>query len=790
MAGTTRTNIATGCLAVKSAHRAGWLAAALLCSAAPLAALAQTRGSDQGQTAYGPEIEAVTVTAQRVKENLQTTPVAVSAFTSKSLEVSSVTNLTELGSSVPNLTMSDTGAGSGGNSNPQIFMRGVGQVDFLITTDPGVAIYVDGVYYARSTGSAFDVQDLERVEVLRGPQGTLFGKNAIGGVIQLISKPPGDAFGGHAELTTGSYGRLDARGAVDIPLSDTLHSRFSAVAKTRGGYTDRILAGDKMGNQNQYDGRAEFEWTPTDDLRFTLALDGTTGREEGVNEALVKFDPTKGLAPLWIGLVAIPQGLTLPTVNKSTPFVNSGTGPNRSDLDLWGAALTGEWNLGNVQLKSITAYRTLRAIFGRDGDNSPSSYISTFQHDWQAQVSQELQLNGNSFNSRLKWTTGLYYFNEKATDQNEVRLASGLWSALEGLPGPVIPLSPNPCPTACLGGPGNPLNALFDLDFHIFNRIETSSYAAYGQGSYNLTDALSVTVGLRYTKEDKSYYLKQSRVNSGVYIVPPTTVTASFNDLSPHFGIEYQATDQIFTYLSATKGFKSGGFNGRPTSVAEIQSYGPEKLWSYEAGVKSEMFDRRMRLNLAIFHNAYKDIQISSVSADANGNLLLLTENAGAATLDGAEAELVVLPVEGLTLTSSAGFMDAYYTKLNPGASVTKQDKFMKTPRWTLSASASYTVNLSDTLGVLMLRGDWSYKSTVYNDPQNTPEIAQGPLSLFNARLAWSDPSDRYEVALFGTNLTDERYIVSGISAIDSFGTIEANYGRPREWGLSVSAKF
>lgn len=768
----------------------GCLLAALLTFVAPDVASAQTAEPPEADE-QSTTLEEIIVTARRFDERLQSTPIAVSAFTSEALEEAGATVLTDVAAFVPNLTMSASGSGGGGASNAQIFLRGIGQSDFLITTDPGVAVYVDGVYYARTTGSVFDVLDLERLEVLRGPQGTLFGKNAIGGAISLISRRPSDEFGGQVQATTGSFNRRDLRASVDLPLSDTLRTRFSGVWQNRDGYTDRILAGDQMGDQNQLGGRAYVEWTPTSDLSFTLIADGTRSRQSGANSTLLAFNPAAGLAPLWINLVAIPRGLSLPIVNGATPFTSSGTGPNVSDLDLWGASLTSQWDLASdLTFKSITAFRALSARFGRDADNSPSSYIHTDNQVDQQQFSQEFQLLGGGSDSRLRWVLGAYFFDEAARDTNNVRLASGLWAALEGLPGPVIPLSPNPCPVACIGGAGNPLNALFDLDFDIYNRIDTESYAAFAQGSYALNDQWSVNVGLRYTFEDKRYFLSHRRVNSGVAIIPPTVVSASYEDVSPRFGVDYQATEDVFFYASASKGFKSGGFNGRPTTTAAVQSFGPEALWSYEAGVKLDLLDRRMRLNLATFFNQYDDIQLTSVSADPSGNLILITQNAGQAEATGFEAELTAVPMRGLHITGSLGYLDAEYTELNPGATVTLDTKFMKAPKWTASAAASYTVALADNMGDLTFRGDWSYRSKFYNDPVNTEIISQDGLSLFNARIAWTDPSERIEVALFGTNLTDELHIVSGLAATGSFGTAEANFGRPREWGLSLKYSF
>lgn len=785
---------------VRSAHTdarrvsSTWLLGALVPLASPGVALAQETApapEEHQATEHQATVEEIVVTARRFEESLQSTPVAVSAFTGAGLEQAGAFSLVDAAAAVPNLTMSSTGSGAGGTSNTQAFLRGVGQTDFLITTDPGVAIYIDGVYYARTTGSAFDVIDLERIEVLRGPQGTLFGKNAVGGAISLISRPPSDRTGGSLQLTTGSFNRADIRASVDLPLSDTVRTRISGVWRNRDGFARRTVDGGDLSDQNQLGGRFYLDWAPSDRVSFSFIADGTRERGGSAQSALMSFNPNVGLARLWRNLVQIPQGLSLPIVNAATPFVSSATGPNVSNLDLWGTSLTGKFEVSdNIEIKSITAYRKLKAEFARDGDNSPSSYVETHNRVNQDQFSQELQLIGGGPDSKFRWVVGGYYFNEGAIDRNDVRLASGLYRALEALPGPVVPLSPAPCPVACAGGPGNPINIGFDLDFDIYNRIRTRSYAAFGQASYAITDALRASVGLRYTKEDKSYFLDHRRVNSGAPIIVPTLVKRSDDDISPRFGLDYRASEAVFLYASAAKGFKSGGFNGRPTTIGAVQSFGPETLWSYEIGAKTDLLNRRLRFNIAGFFSEYKDIQLSSVRADSTGNLILVTENAGRAETKGVEIELTAIPTTGLNFTASLGYLDARYTSLNPGATITLATSFVKAPEWTAGAALSYTFELSPGAGDLMLRGDWTYRSHYFNEPTNSTIIDQDGFSLFNARIAWTSPAERFEVALFGTNLTDKRYIASGLSSATSFGLEEANFGRPREWGASLKYSF
>jgi len=740
-------------------------------------------------------IDEITVTARKRAESLQDTPISITAFTAASLEERNLTNLMEVGNFAPNVITSTASGGSGGGNNAQIYIRGIGQVDFLFTTDPGVGIYVDGVFFPRTLGGVLDLLDLERVEILRGPQGTLFGKNTIGGAISLISAKPSDEAGGYVEATGGRYHRMDLRASVDVPLiADKLYSKFSFSSKNRDGYAKRIdfFTGklrDRQGNENSASARGALRWIASESVEINFTADYTREREQSAPTTLAQFEPNNGLAPLWNALVGIPSGLPMSTAFiTSDPLTTFGTGPNKNDLDAWGVANTVDWNLGAVSLKSITAYREMDAVFGRDGDGSPLPIVHTNDTQTQSQFSQEFQFNGVSFNDRFNWVAGVFFFHESGTDHNDVRLDSGLFDALEALPAAVICLGPDGSPP-CAGGAGNPINALFDLDFNINNKIKINSYAGYAQGTFAITEKLSATAGIRYSYEKKAYTLEHLRVNSGVPIVPLTTVRKNWDAFSPKGEIDYKWTEALMTYASVSRGFKSGGFNGRPTTASEVESFNPEFVTTYEAGFKSEWFDRRMLLNVSAFYNDYTDIQIGSVSADSTGNLILIIDNAAKGRVQGFEVEFQGRPAVGLDITGGLGYLDAKYKDVGNATDITLASKFVKTPKWTANASVQYSMPLGNS-SVLSIRGDWSYTAKVYQEPTNAESIAQPGFSLFNARLTYENLDGDWEVAVFGTNLADKRYIINGLQALASFGTAEAVYGRPREWGVSVKKRF
>lgn len=750
----------------------------------------------QAEDGAAVRLDEITVTARKRKESIQETPISITAFTGADLEKRSLSDLSEVDAFAPNVDIS-SGPNSGGSANSQITIRGIGQSDFLITTDPGVGTYVDGVYFARSMGGIMDLLDLERIEILRGPQGTLFGKNTIGGAVNLISAKPDGELAGSAELIVGRYDRLDARASIDFPIIDNqLFVKIAASTKNRDGYGQRVDmdTGQKisdLGDQDATSARGALRWLPSEDLTIDLVFDIARERQNAIVATLAEFNPAAGL----VGLYNAVGGLTglygpFSVAVPDDPFVSNATGPSVNDLDLWGTSLTIDWDLGGLSLKSITAYRELDADFGIDADHTATEYQHVLNRDSQDQFSQELQLSGVHFDDRLSWIAGLYYFEENAVDRNEVRLLSGLYTGLEALPGALIPLGDPADPlTPFIGGAGNPLNALFDLNFDIFNEIDNKSYAAFTQGTFDLTDKLSITAGIRYTYEEKEYTLEHRRVVSDTFIVPLTRVDDDWNETTPMASLSYQASDDIMVYGSISRGFKSGGFNGRPTTQAEVESYDPEFVTSYELGAKTEWLDQRLRLNVTGFYYDYKDLQLTIQTQASDGNFIVVTENAGKAKVKGLELELLAMPISGLEIQGGIGYIDAEYIDVGNATLITTDSEFIKTPEWSANGSVQYAFSLRK-YGTLFARGDWSYQSKVYNDAENVAALTQEAYSLYSARLTYESPDQDWLIALFGTNLSDERYIYNGNTALGSLGTASVFYGRPREWGLSVKKLF
>ena len=761
---------------------------------APAALAAQDDGA-----ANNAGLEVITVTARKRAESLQSTPVAVSAFTGDELNTRGVTNLRDVANYAPNVELFANSVS--GSSAGQAYIRGVGQFDYLITTDPGVGVYVDGVYLARSLGNLLDLVDIERVEILRGPQGTLYGKNTIGGAINVISKRPSSEPEGAIDVKVGSYDRVDARLRLSGPIiEDVLAFKLAASTKNADGFGKRPLAGDRAGDENSDALQATLEWTAADNIDVTVSADYTR-RDEAMSvhhaDALNDQAILAGLYNALADPLASLHGLDLPPYDQrwvtADPYKDNSTGLNFSKSEIWGASGVITWDLGAVSLKSISAYRNLKLDFGTDPDGSPAVVIDELDRNRQDQFSQELQLTGQSFNDRFKWVAGGYYLREDAHAEIAVRTFEDIYYALEALPAAIIPLAPVTCPAPlpapCAGGAGNPVNLALDVSRFITQDQTTKSASLYGQGSFDLTDRLSASYGIRYTNEKKDFLYSAAAYASGVVLVPPTSRDASWDDISHKIGLDYRFSDTVMTYVSAAKGFKSGGFNGRASSSAEITDYDPETIWSYEAGLKSELLDRRLRVNAAIFTNSYRDMQFTLVTANPDGSQLVTVGNAAKARVRGAELEFTALPVENLTLSGSVGFLDSEYREVDPSAGITTSQKLIGSPKWSTSAGAEYRVPVNDLFDVA-LRADYSYRTKVYFDAVNTEAIAQDSYGLLNLRAAIENVDGDWSIAAGVTNATDEAYRIMGVGVLDSLGFASGVYGRPREWYVQLAYKF
>ncbi|MCV6621395.1 MAG: TonB-dependent receptor [Cellvibrionaceae bacterium] len=785
------------------------LASAIAASAAPHTnTMAQSDTSAQSSQSQNWAYEEVVVTARKREESLQDVPVSVTAFSGAGLENRGISNLQGINNFTPNLELSN-GRPDGGGSAAQAYIRGVGQSDFLFPNDPGVGLYVDDVYLARSVGGMLALVDVERVEVLRGPQGTLYGKNTIGGAIKVVTKKPTGEAGGKLQMTLGRYDRRDVMGSVDFAMGDSAAGRIQVGSLQRDGYVIRNFDGVDLGNEDKKMLRADFAFEASDNIDVRISADIQKQRQNGAPGTLIKVvpstagampDPTGAIDPVTNIPGVIPgtgiietlyNGAVIPNIiapslglPADTQFderwitgnsrSSNGTAKVADDNDIWGISATIDWDLGNeMSLKSISAYRNMEAQFGRDGDHSPLPVVSTFNNFEQWQFSQELQLSGISFDDRLNWLAGVYAFKESASDLNDVKLVSGTYDLI-GL----------------------------EFDLTPSSDIDIESLAAFAHASYDISEKLSMTAGLRYTYEKKelarSFILTQSQQpitirETGVPLTedgkfgPP--LEESWTRLSPKIGIDYHLEDDVLLYALFASGFKSGGWSPRPQVGTENKAFDHEVLNSFETGIKSKWMDGRLVANMSMFYNIYEDMQITTVGADAvTGQLVLSVNNAGEAKMSGLELEVKALPTPQLEVQMGLGYLNARYNELDESSGIRKSNELPDAPELTFNTSIAYHFDIADA-GELGLRLGAAYKGKTYKDAYNTQPLTVDSYWLVDASISFETNDGDWRVALVGNNLTDEEYISNGVN-VEAFGYFEGYFGRPREYALTVTRNF
>ncbi len=743
----------------------------LACAASTLAlapaALAQT--ADAASGARPPtELQEVVVTAQRVGQNLEKVPVAVTALSGTDLEHRGVTNTTNLQFSAPNLNVAASPVG--GNGAAQIFVRGVGQLDYVATQEPDVPIYLDGVYVARPVGSVIDFVDIDRVEVLRGPQGTLFGRNALGGAIQIISQAPTSTFGGMTEITGGSYGRRDVAAEVNLPLNDMLALRLVGSSDHDDGYAQSTVTGERENQKGDDDLRAALRWRPDSSTDVIFRAEYFRHQADPALQTLTSVTNTPILASYNSMLAA--QGLPQITsaMVPSDPYKGVSGVTTPDTVSSWNTSLEATHNFSGFSVKSITAYRTVDGSAGFDFSGVPYPYLTQVTTTNEQQFSQELQIYGKSFDNRLTWIGGLFYFHEYNQQPQEV-------TELQD----VVRTGPGLYDFAPVAGTGvEELSALNQT---------TNSYAAYVQATYAITGQLDATVGARESLDCKT--LGSSVGLGGTYtsIRPYEVQSECWNQLTPKFGLDYRITDQIMTYVSISKGYRAGGFNGHDSSATLPNAYGPESLWDYEGGVKSEWLDHRLRVNLSGFYYDYQNYQANE-NVTVNGIVGVVVGNAAGVRMYGGELETQFLATEHLTLSAFGSLESIKFVDINSTTvSVLPTSQPPNAPKATAGVSAQYATSVWDW-GKATLRGDYAFKSTTQFFLPNYPGEAQGAYSVVNARLTLTPNQGPYELSIFGTNITDTHYRTYAQSLAASFGTIIASYAPPAEWGASLRVKF
>jgi len=709
-------------------------------------------------------LEEVVVTARRREESLSTTPVSVTAFTARTLQQLGIENVTDVGHHAANLSII-SGQG-GGDSQTQFSIRGVGQSDFILTTDQSVGMYVDGVYYPRSLGAALDLQDIQRIEILRGPQGTLFGRNTTAGAVQIITQPAENVFGASAEVATGSYDRADVKGTINIPLlTDRLLLRLNVASLNQGGYGHRFADHTDGANHNTLAGRLALHGTLSEDLTADLSIDVTHKRGHGGLETLVDVNPNDPNLAFYNSLLTS-QGLAPIDGRWITrdPHDTWAGERNRDDNDNRGVALTLSDKHDDITFRSITAYRRLEAHTGYSFLPSPYPVAEQELNLTQAQWSEELQVLGTSLDGRLDWIGGLFWFRESAADPENIPFFQ----------------------PAVASGTGSFVRAPGGFSFASYIAQITNSYAAYTQGTWHFTDRLSTTLGARFTWERK---VLDSSV-SGAFTRAPGEVAKHWDNLSPRVGLEYRFSPQVFGYTSISRGFRSGGFNGRDTSPDPPQAYDPEKITAYEIGIKVSPQSERWRLGAATYFYDYANFQ--GLTLKSFSGITITVGNIANVHLWGAELDFAFKPTDRFELGVSAGYSHQDIVHVDPDAAITilPNTRLVNSPTWTGSVYGDIQLWSGKWLEVRAY-ADYAFKSRVEFFLPNYPDEGQSGYGIMDARLTLRPQRGHWRVELGGTNLTnrDYRTFAENGSALGVAAT-SAVYGPPRQWELRAHVDF
>ncbi|MCH4269405.1 MAG: TonB-dependent receptor [Brevundimonas sp.] len=701
--------------------------------------MAQETAGSEGPAAA---VEDIVVTAQRREQRLQDVPLAVSAFSMESLEDGKVESLLNLDGKVPNVVLAPVGAYPFASA---FYIRGLGYADVESSFEPSVGVELDGVYLSRNVGAVQDFFDIGGVTILRGPQGTLYGRNTIGGVVSVQSRRPSFDFGARAQATFGSNGRQELRAGVEGALiEDKLAGKFSFLTKTYDGYI-KNYDGRDMGAQDVTSMRGALLWTPTASFDATLIVDYT--KDKGTGTAFENASLPSMVLP----------GFGEPADTDGDPFLSHVGDDIFSDLEALGVTLNANWDLGPVKLTSITGYRKTDTEVLSDFDGTPTPFMTVHRDETHDQFSQELRLASNT-DGPLTYVVGAYYMTQ------EYDIATGQFGTVFG------------SPTA---------------GSTIYTQQKADSWAVFGQADYEVLPGLTVTAGGRYSKEEKTF------TTQPLFYPNAETFEASFDDFSPKVGVSYKWSDTLMTYAQYSRGFRAGGFNGRAGSFLAVGPYDSETVDSYEVGVKSDLFDRRLRLNAAVFTSDYQDMQ-QSVQQLIPGTLInqTLVANVGAATISGFEAEATALLTDVFTISASVGYLDASYDEfmadLGDGLGVIDRTYLPMpyAPKWSNSVTFNYKDDFD--FGRVTAQASVRHMTDMYTSfstlNATTDLTMRQSNTVVDGSVSLELPDGRWRVSLWGKNLTDELVINNTFGV----GNLLASrvYQPPREIGVDLSLTF
>lgn len=737
-------------------------------------------------------VEEIVVSARKRAELLEDTPVAVTVLGDTALREAGVMQINEIQDLVPNMTFVQGLSGSA----PLIRIRGVGTTTAETAFDPGVGFYVDGVFLARAVGQLLDTIDIQQVEVLRGPQGTLFGKNTVGGAVNVTTVKPKPELEGFVFLRPGNYDSLVARGMLNLPIyEDIVMTRLAVSTKQSRGYVYNTLRDEYLSDQNSIDFLGSLRILPMDEITIDVTGQYSTMQTKSRGGECVYVEPgaVTGITPEFEPACR----------DVSGPFVT-----NEDSAQLNAVTSTGVWGVleyapGEVgpfeelRLKSLTSWRrqTSRSRFDLDASSYPAIQLSNAGGDSitdassseQRQIQQELQVNGSAWDGRINFVSGFFGYWEKADLPTTVRAETG---------------------------------AFVTLTENLIN-TDNFTWALYGQGTADFTDWLSLTAGIRYTSDRKSF--DQEALNPLTPDIPPATGSdektftswtpmATLALLTPADWLAGTPVDHLMGYFTYSKGFKGGGFNAILQSQVgslDPQPFDPETLDNFEIGLKTIGFDQMLTVNIAAFYGKYDDIQVAQfvTSLDPDGMVTSqrITQNAAEATTKGVELEVFSQPIDGLVITGNFGYVDARYddypdaeNQIDTSIINRAGETFDLTSKYQsfLAVQYSFEIDVIDVADTTYLNGwltprlEWAYRDHFHTvAPEVTAGVQRG-YNLVNARLSYDFLDNRAQVAIWGKNLLDVAYFNESFAYVTTFGAVSRFYRPPLTFGGELSYRF
>jgi iron complex outermembrane receptor protein len=743
-------------------------------------------------------LQEVVVTAQFRRQNLQDTPIAITAVNAAMLEQRNQNELSDVAAQAPGVTLLPTGGAFGPGMTATI--RGIGQTDFDPAMSPGVGLYIDDVYYSNLTGSDFALVDLDRVEILRGPQGTLSGMNSEGGSIRLYSQKPTGSDTGSLTGGYGSRSEVELRGMADVALiPSTLFMRVSLVSKQQDGYVTRVdygcanpgsgvpttapendcIAGHE-GGINYSGGRVALRWLAGANFEVNLTADGTVDNSQTAAVTLLNVNGAAPGAAVATGIT----GFATPYDNRFVPanpyvsyasFCAKGLAGNNecfgtdTQSKVWGTNLTMDWKLADdLALKSITAFRELNSTWTNDDDTSSIGSSLGESNLRNHTFTQELRLTGNA-GKVIDYTVGGFFLNQVTTYESHQILDY------------VIPATP--------------------FEFIQDDPVREKVYAGFANGTWHITDALNLNAGLRYTHQDKEYtYVRLNPPSIGggdsIFFAPGfsgTSGTYEGSKVDYRVNLDYRWNDEIMTYASVSTGFKGGGINPRPFEASQVEKFAPETLTSYELGAKTDFLDRSVRLNASLFYEKYKDIQVILLSCPqfSAGSALepcAAPTNGGDANVYGGELE-ASYHLKGLTVDASLSKQHFEYTSVAPAAGIplSAQGQNFEPLKWSVGAQYEIPVWAGATLTP---RLDFTFAGGLYTNANNDANSYVYGHQNLNGRLTYRPATGNWELAVLGTNLTDKLWYTSVFDLSATQGQVYGLPSAPRSIEVQFKKNF